>query len=160
MISSALAIDRKAWDELVVGNYRKVLGESLAACFEQYVANAIKIVNPSTNGDQLAVIFDCGIWSQALQEIANPFYFSRLVSVNFARVRETIPLQGADIVATENYWHAVEWLKLGDAALPRPHLRHYLANMLHEGLILDREGIENEIGRRGADGGLLDEQLS
>jgi hypothetical protein len=66
---------------------------------------------------------------------------NRIVSVNFARVEDVLPLQGADIVATESYWHAIEWLKLSDAALPRARLRHYTANTYYESSILDREAI-------------------
>ena len=54
---------------------------------------------------------------------------------------------------TEHYWHAIDTLKFGvGEAAPRSHLRHFLDNMLHEGLILDREAIANEIARRGPDG--------
>jgi hypothetical protein len=160
LTSTASAIDRKAWDELITGNYRKVMGESLSACLMNCIDNAIRVVEPDTHGNMLTIIFDKGIWSQTLQDIANTFFFPRLVSVNFAPVSDVLPLQGADIVATENYWHAADWLKLGDGALPRPHLRHYLADMLHEGFILDREAIENELRRRGPDGRVPDEQSS
>jgi hypothetical protein len=70
-----------------------------------------------------------------------PMMRPRIVSLNFAQVVDVLPLQGADIVATESYWHAIEWLKLGDAALPRAHLRHYTANTYYEASILDREMI-------------------
>jgi hypothetical protein len=161
LTSTATAVDRKAWDALVIGPYREVLGPALNQCFVNCVDSCLRIVEPSTHGFMLAVMFDKGIWTAALQGIADAFYFPRLVSVNFGRVEHVLPLQGADIVATENYWHAAQWLKLGDAALPRPHLRHYLDNMLHEGLILDREAIVKEIARRGPDGRVPDvsEQL-
>jgi hypothetical protein len=66
---------------------------------------------------------------------------NRDVLQSIARVEDVLPLQGADIVATESYWHAIEWLKLSDAALPRAHLRHYTANTYYESSILDREAI-------------------
>jgi hypothetical protein len=66
----------------------------------------------------------------------------RLVRVTDLLVAETLGLQGADMVATENYWHALEQLKLGAGALPRAHMRAYLANMFHEGLIMARAEIE------------------
>ena len=46
------------------------------------------------------------------------------------------------MVATENYWHALKLLKPGEEALPRAHMQAYLANMFHEGVILDRPAIE------------------
>jgi hypothetical protein len=152
LTSTSSAIDRRAWDELVVGPYRSVLGGPLNSCFFSCVDEVVRIVEPEKGGPDLAVMFDKGIWSAALQNIANSFEAAKIVSVTFGRVEKFMPLQGADIVATENYWHAVDWLKLGDAALPRPHLRHYLQNMLHQGLILDREAIANEVARRRLDG--------
>ena len=156
LTSTASAIDRKAWDELVVGPYRAVLGSALEVCFADCIAETNRIANPQPEVDTIAVVFDKGIWSERLQAIGDEWTYPlgrpRIVSVDFASVADVLPLQGADIVATENYWHAVEWLKLGDVALPRPHLRDYLANMLHEGRILDREAIANEIARRGPDG--------
>jgi len=156
LTSTATAIDRRAWDELIVGPYRDVLGSAITQCFADCIAETVRIANPKPAVDNIAVVFDRGIWSERLQiigdEWAYPLARPRIVSVNFAAVSDILPLQGADIVATENYWHAAQWLKIGDAALPRPHLRHYLANMLHQGRILDREAIESEVRRRGPDG--------
>jgi hypothetical protein len=144
--------DRRAWDEFVIGPYRRVLGPALNSCFMKCVDEALRIVQPGEGEHTLAIMFDKGIWSPALQHISNLFESQEMVSISFGRVERFFPLQGADIVVTENYWHAVKWLKLGEAALPRPHLRHYLDNMLHEGLILDREAIANEVRRRRPDG--------
>jgi hypothetical protein len=151
LLSVACAIDRRAWDEFVIGPYRQVLGHPLNSCFLHCIEEVIRIVEPQ-RGHDVAIMFDKGIWTLALQGIADAFDNKKLASISFGRVERYLPLQGADIVATENYWHAVQWLKLGDAALPRPHLRHYLDNMLHEGLILDRAAIANEVARRGPDG--------
>jgi hypothetical protein len=62
--------------------------------------------------------------------------------VSALAVADTYGLQGADIVATENYWHAAQLLRLGIESQPRAHMQHYLKNMFHEGIILDRGGIE------------------
>jgi hypothetical protein len=160
LTSFASAIDRRAWDDLVIGPYREVLGGPLKALFVKSVDEAIRIVEPDTHGNMLAAVFDKGIKSSDLGEVADAFYFPRLISVTFGRVEAILPLQGADIVATENYWHAAQWLKLGDAAQPRPHLRHYLDNMLHQGVILDRAAIAGEVRRRGPDGRVPDEPPS
>jgi hypothetical protein len=50
-------------------------------------------------------------------------------------------LQGADISATENYWHAIKILREGIGARPRPHMRHFLDNMFAEGFMIDRDRI-------------------
>jgi hypothetical protein len=77
----------------------------------------------------------------------------------FGPVSKILPLQGADMVATENYWDAGRWLKdiwLKDIeSRPRAHFRHYLRSVRAQGLILDREAIRAELKRRGADGLLL-----
>lgn len=160
LTSLATAVDRRAWDELIVGPLRKVLGTPLSACFTECLMETVRIANPHPHGEKIAVVFDRGIETKELRDVGELFSLPlgrpRIASVNFVRVEDVLPLQGADIVATENYWHAIERLKLGDAALPRPHFRHYLANMLHEGLILDRDAIAGEMKRRDREGYLLE----
>jgi len=162
LTSVAMAVDKKAWDDLIVGPLHDVLGDALSPCFENCIAEVLKIAGPHPHGDKIALVFDKGIETARFRDIAEMFTLPlgrpRIVSVNFLRVEDALPLQGADIVATENYWHAAQWLKLGDAALPRPHLRHFLDNMLAECLILDRGAIASEIARRGPDGRVLEER--
>lgn len=164
LTSTASAVDRKAWDDLVVGPYRQVLGEAVDICAENCVAETIRIANPHPEGDKIAFVFDRGIWTQRLKDITDEYTFPmgrpRIVSVNFLAVADVLGLQGADIVATESYWHALLVLRDGYGAPPRAHLRHFLENMLSEALILDREAIANEIGRRGPDGRVPEEQPS
>jgi hypothetical protein len=156
LTSLAMAVDKQAWDELIVGSVRRVLGEALSPCFVHCLSETVRIARSHPHDDKIAVVFDKGIETERLRRIGEMFTLRpgrpRIVSVNFVRVEDVLPLQGADIVATESYWHAAEWLKLGDAAKPRPHLRHYLDNMLAEGLILDRAAITSEAKRRGPDG--------
>jgi anthranilate/para-aminobenzoate synthase component II len=91
-----------------------------------------------------------------LQKIVDQYvHRPPVVSITFGTVQEILPLQGADIVATENYWHTAKRIKQNDNnALPRPHLKHFLDNMLYQALLLDREAIETELRRRGPDGRL------
>ena len=65
----------------------------------------------------------------------------RIVTVAFLGVEDERPLQGADINATENYWHAIKVLRNGYGAQPRPHMRHYLTHMFAEGFLFDRAQI-------------------
>lgn len=108
LISVATAVDRRAWDDLVVGPYRRALGEPFNSCFLRSIDEIMRIVEPTGETHDIAVMFDKGIWSTALQNIADAFETQRLVSVTFGRVDLFLPLQGADIVATENYWHAAQ----------------------------------------------------
>lgn len=156
LTSTASAIDRKAWDELVVGPYREVLGDPMRICFLHCIDEIVRFAEPQIHGHQISIVFDQGIYSHDLQKIVNQ-YTPRppVVSITFGAVQEILPLQGADIVATENYWHALKRIAQHDNnALPRPHLEHFLDNMLYQALLLDRDAIKAELRRRGPDGRL------
>src|SRR5690348_5454728 len=45
LTSTASAIDRKAWDEYIVGPYRAVLGSAIAQCFADCMAETNRIAN-------------------------------------------------------------------------------------------------------------------
>ncbi len=66
-----------------------------------------------------------------------------IVSFAFLRVSQNTPLQGADMIATESFWHAKDVLKYGDNAPPRPHFQAYLKENFHKtnGEILDRQAL-------------------
>ena len=151
LTSFAAAIDRRVWNELVVGGYRARLGDDLTFCIRRCVEETIRIAGPHPQGDAIAVTFDRGMWLPGLKEATDPYTYHlgrpRIVSINALCVVDFLPLQGADIVATESYWHAGAWLKLGDAAQPRPHLRHFLDNMFAEAVILDRARILDLLSR-------------
>ena len=155
LISIASAIDRRAWDELVFGSHRDELGDPLYHCIAYCIEETIRIADPHSAGDQIAIMFDQGIYSQSIKDKTDPYTYPlgrpRVRSITSGQVADVLPLQGADIVATENYWHAAEWLNLGDAAKPRAHLQHYLAHMLHEAVILDRERIMKMLSERRAE---------
>jgi hypothetical protein len=155
LTSTASAIDRKAWDELVVGRYREVLGNPMPICFLNCVDEIVRFAEPQIHGHQISIVFDQGIYSGDLQKIVDQYtHRPPVVSITFGKVQEILALQGADIVATENYWHALRW-RHDNNALPRPHLKHFLDNMLYQSRLLDREAIEMELRRRGLDGRLL-----
>ena len=155
----ACAVDKRSWDDLVVGPVRSLLGDSVSICSNKCLEEIVRFANPPPSKHHLAVWFDRGIETEHLKQIAGLWTRSRfgpmISSVNFARVECVLPLQGADIVATEHYWHTVDSLKIGDIAAPSPHLRDYHDNMLHQTAILDRAGIEAELSRRGPDGLVL-----
>ena len=143
--STSSAIDKRAWDELVIGENRAWLGDALDVCVENCLTETIKIAGPHPEGDQIAVVFDRGIWTPRLKEVTEGYTYPlgrpRIVTVAFSAVEDVLPLQGADIAATENYWHAIQVLRQGYGAQPRAHMRHYLANMFAEGFLIDRARI-------------------
>lgn len=145
LIGTASAVDRKAWEELVVGPALVTHGSPLEQCIQNCFAETIKIADVHPEGDQVAVVIDQGIWTKRLQNIMDPFALPlarpQIVSINSLAVVATPALQGADTVATENFWHAKEWLRAGDLTQPRPHMRHFLARMRTQGFIIDRDAI-------------------
>lgn len=125
LISTASAIDRAAWDELIQGPIRNVLGDALEACFGNCIDRTIMAAKESPDGDKIAVVFDRGIESQRLRDMADlymrPLANPRIVSVTFSKVEQFLPLQGADMAATETYWSAQEWLyKKGPRVILEP----------------------------------------
>lgn len=139
--SAAWGIDRRAWDDVVVGIHRDRLGEPIPNCAEQCVAWALAQAEDDVDG-KVAILFDQGIYSDSLKAFLErwtyPLGRPQVSAIGAGSVELHLPLQAADIVATENYWHMAQSLNLGVDAEPRPHLRHYLANMVHEGRIQDR----------------------
>ncbi|HEV2098915.1 MAG TPA: hypothetical protein VGR45_08300 [Stellaceae bacterium] len=145
LISTASAIDKKAWDELVIGAHREWLGDALDVCVENSLSEAFKIAGAHPEGNMIAAVFDRGIWTPRLKQVTEGYTYQmgspRIVSVNFLSVEDALPLQGADISATENYWHAIKVMRNGIGAQPRAHMQHYLNNMFAEGFMIDRARI-------------------
>jgi hypothetical protein len=46
VISTSSAIDKRAWDELVIGENRAWLGDALDVCVENCLTETIKIAGP------------------------------------------------------------------------------------------------------------------
>jgi hypothetical protein len=145
LISIASAVDRRTWNEFITGDLQERFGDPVAACVERCLGECMAVADPHPEGDAVSIWFDRSVKSPRIRDIADrfmhPLFRPRISTVQFGSVTDLLPLQGADIVATESYWHAIEWLKLGDAALPRAHMRHYTANAYYEASILDREAI-------------------
>lgn len=145
LISVAFTVEQKAWDELVTGKDRDLHGSALEVCVKNCIEETMRIAGAHPQGDKVAVAFDRGFMTSKLKEITDPYTYSlgapRLVSVNFLTVADTLGLQGADIPATEAYWHAKDVLNLGLDAPPRAHLKHYLSGTRAASYILDREAI-------------------
>lgn len=147
LIGTASAVERRAWDELVVGPLRAELGDALAPCAEHAISETVSIAGPYPDGDKIAIVFDQGIESPRLRIVAD--CTTRLLathawvrSITFDSVEKTLPLQGADMMATEAYSHGVKWIQRGDGAEARAHFRHMLANLRCGSVILGRCEIE------------------
>jgi hypothetical protein len=75
------------------------------------------------------IVFYHGIKTDNLSAIAEAntqnMEDNRLVSITFGSVQQIVPLQGADAVATETYWHTQDWLSKRNNAQARAHFQHY-----------------------------------
>jgi hypothetical protein len=131
---------------------------------ENCLAETMRIAGTHPEGDKIAVVFDRGFWTPRLKEVTDSYTYSlgrpRIATLTFSLVEEVRPLQGADITATENYWHAIRVLRNGYGAQPRAHMRHYLQNMFAEGFLIDRDRIVEMLPAMTAHARALKEQLS
>ena len=75
LISIAAAIDRKAWDELVIGSYHNELGDPLFHCVEYCIEETIRIAGPHPAGDNISIVMDRGIYSQEIKEKTDPYTY-------------------------------------------------------------------------------------
>ena len=157
LVSTSSVVDVLAWDELVTGPVREFLGPAIEICFVNCLDRARDLVSNSPYGDKIAVVFDQGIENERLHKVVDLYKkYSRgrreLVSITFDKVENIYPLQAADIIATQNYWMAQEWMDIRPTKDPDIAFRHAFRGRSIEGLIFDREAIINELRRRGPDG--------
>jgi hypothetical protein len=146
LIGIAASIDRVAWDELIIGTARVKLGSALEACFTNCIVRTAMIAAVTPDNEPLHMVFDQGFKTEKLEWIGNLYAkdpaVKEFASVEFAGVEQTPPLQGADTVATEAYWHAIAWLADRENPKVREHFKHFLAHMKAENVALGRPEIE------------------
>ena len=152
--------DVAAWDELVTGEVREFLGPAIEICFVNCLDRARDFAFDHPYGAKIAVVFDQGIENPRLHTIIDMYKkYGRdrpeFVSITFGKVKEIYPLQAADIIATQSYWMAQEWMNIRMTKDADVYFRHSFKGRRGEGLIFDREAIINELRRRGPDVKLL-----
>lgn len=151
LITIAAAVDKTAWDELIIGDLADHLGRPIEYCFVKCVDTALGVVRFRKPGEKVAIVFDQG--TKADLEMYAGFYlaqsekYSELAAIGFGRVSEVTPLQGADMIATETYQYMQEWLRDREKAVANAHFRDYLKRELSVGLVIDREEIQKVISR-------------
>ena len=160
LVHTSSAVDAHAWNELVIGPVRDFLGPAIEVCFVNCLDRARQIASCHPYGDRIAVVFDQGLENSRLHKIIDLYKHHgndkpEFVSITFGKVKHVYPLQAADIIATQNYWMAQEWMGIRPENDPDVAFRNVFRDRRTEGLILDREAIINEIKRRGSDGKLI-----
>ena len=153
LLGMAYATDRKTWDRLVTGAPRDYFGDAETTCFSACINGSIARARRYwPNERYLSLHFDWGRKSTKLDGLVARVHEGykgqpELTNIAFDVVEFVTPLQAADVLATENYWHALG--VLNGNPNPRPHLEHFLKNASTEGYILD----EPQILRTFADNG-------
>lgn len=131
-------IDRVAYDRLVVSDEaREMLGDPEQACFGACFQGAYEQARKYyPNEDRMVLIFDhvsdaprqAKLMAIADRVEQSPDSKPRIVGAYFGKVIDNTPLQAADILATENYWDAIAFLK-NPNRVSRPHFAHFLRNV-------------------------------
>jgi hypothetical protein len=149
------SVDVAAWDQLIIGTIKELLGPAIEVCFVNCLDRARQI---TAHGDMIAVVFDQGLQTDRLYRVIDLYKKhagDKIVSITFGKVKDIYPLQAADIIVTQHYWMAQEWMNIRPTKDPDVAFRHVFKGRPGEGLIFDREAIINERKRRGPDGRLL-----
>jgi hypothetical protein len=144
---------RADWDELVVGDTRKRMGEPDEFCALMCAYDAMTFQDAARREKLVSVVFDQrahrseAILRRVNHLIGGSFYDTELVSVTFAAAGDALPLQAADMLACETYRYAQEWLRAGcppDRA-HRPHFQRFLDRGKLKGGIANRKVILDAI---------------
>ena len=151
LVTIAAAVNRAAWNELVTPDIADQLGAPEELAFYKCVETIIKIIRLRKPGEQIAMCFDEGTrpklqwWTRAF--MIQKQQYPELASMFFAPVSKVVPLQGADMIATETYQFAQAWIKDGPDAIANPHFEDFRYRDLSAGLIFDREQIAEVVAR-------------
>lgn len=151
LVTLATAVNRRAWNELVTGAVAEQVGQPEELCFVKCVDSVLATIRWRKPGQRVVIAFDQGIrdrleiWGRVY--LAQADKYPEIAGIGFGKVSEVLPLQGADLIATETYQFAQAWLK--DRANPatNPHFKDFVTRDLSGGIILDREHIEEMVAR-------------
>jgi hypothetical protein len=151
-VTLAAAVNRDAWNELVImQGLEDELGQPEGLCFFKCIELVINTIRFRKPGEQVFIFFDQGTKAQlggwAKLYRAQSLQFPEIAGIGFAPVPKVVALQGADMIATETYQYALEWLKDGQNAAVNAHFREYLRRKLSAGLVFERAHIEEIVTR-------------
>jgi hypothetical protein len=148
LISIAIAVNKLAWDELVTGTAKVMLGDPIEYCIVRCVELVVNTSRLRKPGEPISIFADKVIekklagWPERLKST-----YEEIFSVVFAPVPKVVALQGADMIATETYQYDVKWLKDRDNIEANPHFKSFVKRELSSGWILDREHIQEMVNR-------------
>jgi hypothetical protein len=129
-VTLAVAVNRTAWNQLVTAELADQLGQPEELCLVRCIDLLMDTIRFRKPGEQVLILIDQG---------------TKIAGIAFAPVPRVVALQGADMIATETYHYAQEWLRDRESAIANAHFREYLRRELTTGLIFDREHIQEVV---------------
>jgi hypothetical protein len=153
LVGMTYAADCDDWQRLVTGPALDYFGDAETVCFSACFNGAIERARRFFDDDlMLSLHFDRGRKSPKLDAIVGKVTTAykgapEIVNISFNRVKDFPGLQTADIIATENYWHAKGVIE-GNVQ-PRPHFDHFLKRGHTNGYILQEPDILSTLRMHG-----------
>jgi hypothetical protein len=150
-VTLAAAVNRIAWNEIIVGDIAEQIGGPEELCFYKCIELMVNTIRFRKPGHRCAVYFDQALkdklqwWAEAYRLQSDTF--PEIAGISFAPVGKVVALQGADMIATETYQYAKEWGREGPQAVPNAHFKEYINRELTAGLVFDRAQIEEVAAR-------------
>ncbi len=158
VVGVAYGIDRRAYDRLVTDpEARAFLGDAEQACFGSCFQGAFQQAQKHYPGEtQLALAFDWITNAERKAKLADiagrveqdPESLPQIAGIFWGKSAKLMPLQAADVIATENYWAAQAFLKGRDHS-ERPHFAHFLKSIDCIGYIMREQEIRNYMSTYG-----------
>ena len=135
VISAANMIDNQAWDELVVAKFGQSMATAEATALFRLIDRVMPWATHQSEGPDVTIYYDLGRKRKEIEQLAGLLTdgatrYPYVTSFTFMAVARATPLQGADMIATESFWHAKDFLKYGEDAPVRPHFKDYLGSGL------------------------------
>jgi len=145
-----IAVERRAWDRLVVGPHAVLYGDCEQHCVRRCVSFALDYVRKHESERLLTIVIDDSTArrvarQQAVTDPFQEFYYDhpdfpdypKIAAVSFSSSTLTRPLQAADMLAWEDYQQGLAVFRSGSPAPPRPHLKAFADSGFVQAWLLD-----------------------
>jgi hypothetical protein len=155
LIGHVTAVDRVAWDQIMVGPLRMLFGDAEWFCVNSCMSFSINKATESFSDRDVSLILDNrpeivkGPFEAILSKFAalyngDPAFprWPHLVKSSFLSSEVHKSLQAADMLAWESHHHALRWLHGSSAPQPRPHLQRFIETGLITAGFADRDAIK------------------
>jgi hypothetical protein len=155
LIGNVTAVDRVAWDQIMIGPLRLLFGNAEWFCVNSCMSFAINQATEALQDKKVSLIFDDRpeIVKGPFQAILSKFMalyngdpefpsWPHLAKCSFLPSEAHTPLQAADMLAWESHHHAVRWLHETSGPRPRAHVQPFVETGLITAGFADRATIQ------------------